>query len=63
MANWVEIDDRWVEKPVGNNDQVAIEVGDKFWYYPSNNRYIEARVNALPYTDESNLTLFKDISI
>jgi len=61
MSNWVEIDDAWVSK--GINVGATIEVGDKIKRYPATNRYIEARVDSLPYTDENNLSIIKDITV
>ncbi len=61
MSNWVEIDDAWVDK--GLNGASTIEVGDKIKRYPTTSRYIEARVDILPYTDDNNLTFTKDINI
>ncbi len=57
---WIEIDDAWVFKGV-NTNVFAIEIGDMIRRYPQTNRYINARVNALPYTIDSNLTFFEDI--
>ncbi len=61
MSNWVEIDDAWVDK--GLNGGSTIEVGDIIKRYPTTSRYIEARVDILPYTDDNNLTFTKDINI
>ncbi len=61
MSNWVEIDDAWVDK--GLNGASTIEVGDAIKRYPTTSRYIEARVDILPYTDDNNLTFTKDINI
>jgi len=56
---WVEIGDVFVYK--GTNTGSAVEVGDIIKYYPTTSRFIHARVNALPYTDDANLTFFEDI--
>jgi len=61
MSNWIEIDDAWVFK--GTNVAPTIEAGDVIKRYPTTSRYIEARVNSLPYTTESNLSFVKDITI
>jgi len=59
---WIEIDDAWVYKGT-NIDKFQIEPGDMIRRYPITNRYIHARVNTLPYTNESNLSIFEDITI
>ncbi len=63
VANkWVEIDDAWVYK--GTNINVtSVEVGDMIRRYQTPIRYIHARVNALPYTVDANLSFFEDIQI
>lgn len=57
---WIEIDDAWVYKGV-NSSIIAIEVGDMIRRYSSPTKYIHGRVDSLPYTDDSNLTIFEEI--
>jgi len=61
-SKWIEIDDAWVYKGI-NTNEFSIETGDMIRRYPSLNRYIHARVDSLPYTDENNLKLFEDITV
>jgi hypothetical protein len=52
--------DGFVVDTTGNTNLDAIEVTDVIHGEISPGRYIIAKVNALPYTDEANLTLFFD---
>ncbi len=66
MSSWSEIDDAWVYKPTATFSilsNATIGVGDIIKRYPTTQRFIVARVDALPYTDDANLTFFKDINI
>lgn len=57
---WIEIDDAWVYKGT-NTNKIAIEIGDMIRRYPSTTRYVHARVDALPYTNDANLSIFEEI--
>jgi len=61
-AKWIEIDDAFVYKGTNTNTN-SIEVDDMIRRYTSINRYIHARVDALPYTVEANLSIFEEITL
>ena len=63
MIEWIEIDDAYVLKASGNFNITQIQTGDMIRRYPTTSRYIEAKVIAVPYTTETNLQLFKDITL
>ncbi len=58
---WIEIDDAFVYK--GTNTGDTIQVGDVIMRYPTTSRFIHAVVNGLPYTTDSNLSFYQDITI
>lgn len=62
-TKWMQIDDAWVCKGSGKTDRETIEATDIIKRFPTTSRYIHARVESLPYTDDSNLKFFEDISI
>ncbi len=59
----LKIDGYKVEKALGNTNYGAIEINDIIDGQTSATRYIRARVDALPYTDEANRTHFIDSEI
>jgi len=62
QGDWIEIDDAFVYKGA-NTNKSAIEAGDMIKRYPTTSRYIHARVDALPYTTDSNLSFFTDSNL
>lgn len=59
----VVIDDAIVTKKAGNVDYENVEVGDFIRRYPTDTRYINARVDVLPHTVDANLSFFEDIEL
>jgi len=60
-VKWIEIDDALVYK--GTNTGGTVQVGDLIMRYPTTSRFIHAKVNALPYTSDGNLSFFQDITV
>ncbi len=63
LINPVKSIDGYIVDVTNNTDKEVIEVGNLIQGYFSVNRYIIARVNALPHTDENNLSIFVDSQV
>lgn len=62
FTRYKEIDDCLVFKRLNPSSLTAIEIGDVIKRYDGN-RYIHAKVNALPYTSDANLSFYSESEI